>query len=451
MLSRSVLRLSPQTTIVGRSLFFSFAISGMAFGQDKQTPDEARPQTAAPAHTTNAVSLSKLLEFAEQNAPALRTAQARVGLADASVTAASPWFSENPELSGSLGARTSDGNSGLEYEIGIAQKLEVAGERGLRKKAARAEAAVAAKSSEEVRWQIHVEVHRLHNELLLLEQRRAQAERFVAFSESLQKIAVGQVKAGESSPLTLLVADADVAETKSSLLDIQQQEATTRTNLAGLVGWPRAEPLAINGTLPGTTRSPDTETLLRLMAKHHPSLQTRNEAVNASRTRLQAERRSAWPKPTVGASYGREPGLAGQPNTDIWLFNISVPLPVWQRNQGGVAKADAELDLALSQQAEVMTRLESDLLATANGLNSAAAQVELYETSVIPQLEKNLLALQRAYQLGEVDLLQVSQTRQRLLEGSKRYLDARIAYFRAAASLEGHVGSEIVPHTKDKQ
>lgn len=436
-----------QLTIAGRSCLVLFSLAHGAQAQSSAEIVTAPPSSAI--SQGDETSLQELLVYADKHAPALATASARVGIASAEVIAASPWFPENPEVGGSIGSRSSAGNSALEYEISIAQKLEVAGERGLRKMGAQAGERVAALSREEVRWGLHVEVHRLHNELLLMSERRQQAERFVTFSESLQNIASRQVKAGETSPLTLLVADADLAQTKSVLIEVRRQESASRTALAGIIGWPMNRSLKVAGVLPPTTRAPDTAILLRLMAKHHPSLQTRREAITASQARLKFERRSLWPKPTIGATYTREPGLAGQPNNDIWLFNVSVPVPLWQRNQGGIAKAEAQLEVAASEEAEVTALLESKLQMTANALNSAAAQVELYQKSVIPKLEKNLGSLQRAYELGEVDLLQVSQTRERLLDGSKQYLDARVSYFRAAAALEGYVGSEIANLSKD--
>ena len=78
-------------------------------------------------------------------------------------------------------------------------------------------------------------------------------------------------------------------------------------------------------------------------------------------------------------------------------------------------------------------------------MNSAAERVALYETDIMPQLEENLALLERAYELGEVDIHQVSQTREQLLTATGRYIEARVTYYEAAAELEGLVGAEIWP------
>lgn len=435
-------------TIAASSLCCTLLLTSAGAAQEPPRTEARQPAERGPATVSH--SLADVLSHAETHAPLLATAEARVDVAKAGVAAEAPWFPANPELGVGLGSRSSSGNTGFEFEFSLAQELELAGEQGLRRKAARANARVAELGRDAIRWELHVEIHRLFNQLLLMDERRRQAERFVDFSESLQEIAAGQVKAGEEAPLTLLVAQADVAQTKSVLLRVRQQEATTSASLKGLIGWPQSRPLRVDGVLPPTSRAPATAELLKLMAKHHPSLKMRQEAISASQARLRAERRQAWPNPTIGASYGREAGLAGQPSNDVLLFNLSVPFPLWQRNQGGIARALAERDVAASQQAAVRNRLETNLQMTASALDSAAAQVELYENSVVPRLEQNLSSLQKAYELGEVGLMQVSQTRERLLDGTRRYLDARISYFAARAALEGFVGTELPETGREK-
>ena len=45
--------------------------------------------------------------------------------------------------------------------------------------------------------------------------------------------------------------------------------------------------------------------------------------------------------------------------------------------------------------------------------------------------------------LGEVDIHQVSQTRERLLTATGQHIDSRITYYETTATLEGLVGAEI--------
>ena len=398
--------------------------------------------------TTSTLTLEQLLVYADSHSPALQTARASVGLAEAGVIGADIVFPANPQLSFGAGGRTIAGTAGFEFEVAVQQQLEIAGEPGLRLDAAEDQQRLSEAAVNEVRWSVHVEVHRLFVDILLVRERLAQAERFVAFAQSMRDIAARQVEAGESSPLILLVADADLAQTREAVIEAQQAGDSLTARLAAVVGWPEATLPDVHGTLPDVRQAPDADSLLAMMAEHHPSLRTRELAVVAGQSRLALEDREAWPEPTVGFSYGREAAPGPEAEADVWLFNLSFPIPLWRTNQEGRARAEAELVVADREREATATRLRSELLQASIALNAAVERVALYETGVVPQLEANLSLLQRAYELGEVDVHQVSQTRERLLTATGQYIDARITYYETAATLEGLVGTELWPETE---
>lgn len=398
--------------------------------------------------TTSTLTLEQALVYADAYSPAIQTARARVGLAEAGVIGAEIVFPANPQISFGAGGRTIEGATGFEFEVAVQQQLEIAGEPGLRLDAAEDQQRLSEAAVNEVRWSVHVEVHRLFVDILLVRERLAQAERFVAFAQSMRDIAARQVEAGESSPLILLVADADLAQTREAVIEAQQAGDSLAARLAAVIGWPEATLPEVQGTLPDVRPAPDTNTLLALMAENHPSLRTRELAVVAGQSRLELEDREAWPEPTVGFSYGREAAPGPEAEADIWLFNLSFPIPLWRTNQEGRARAEAELVVADREREATATRLRGELLQAAIALDAAVERVALYETGVVPQLEANLSLLQRAYELGEVDVHQVSQTRERLLTATGQYIDARITYHETAATLEGLVGTELWPEAE---
>ena len=392
--------------------------------------------------TAKSLSLDDLLVYADTHAPVIRAAEARIGLADAALVDAEIVAPANPEVGLGVGGRTVGGDTGFELELSIQQQLEIAGERGLRQDAARSERLRVQSAVNEVRWSVHVEVHRLHTSLLLAAERSAQAKRFAEFSKALRDIAQRQVDSGESSPLILLVADADLAQTRGALVRAEAAQESLRARLAAVIGWTGKELPVVSGNLPPVRRAPNVQTLLDAMAEHHPSLRTREIAVLVAQSQLELERREAWPKPTLGITYGHEASPGGGPEEHVWLFSLTVPIPAWRSNQGGQATAEAELRVADRERSATYARLHGELAQAAIELDAAADSVEIQETGVVPQIEQHLSLLQRAYELGEVDVHQVSQTRQRLLDAMDQHLEARFAYFEAAAVLEGLAGTE---------
>ncbi|MFN3200008.1 MAG: TolC family protein [Bradymonadia bacterium] len=445
--------LLPSITITSSSLVTACAPTRM-------TRPLPKPGVYAPAETVlpyvpagkpiepskiSALTLEQALIYADSHSPVIQTAWARVGLAKAGVIGANIVLPANPQFSFGVGRRTVENATGFEFEVAVQQQLEIAGEPGLRLDAAEDQQRLSEAAVNEIRWSVHVEVHRLFVDILLVRERLAQAERFVAFAQSMRNIAAQQVKAGESSPLILLVADADLAQTREAVIEAQQTGESLTARLAAVIGWPETTLPEVQGTLPGVRPAADTDALLVLMAENHPSLRTRELAVVAGQSRLSLEDREAWPEPTVGFSYSREAAPGPEGEADIWLFNLTFPIPVWRTNQDGRALAEAKLVVAGRERKATAAKLRGELLQAAIALNAAVERVALYETDVVPQLEANLSLLQRAYELGEVDVHQVSQTRERLLTATGQYIDARITYHETAATLEGLVGTELWP------
>lgn len=404
------------------------------------------PQVELPDPTrTASVGLDALLAYADAHAPAVQAARARVGVADAARVDAEIFAPTNPQVRLGLGARAKGGATGVDVQATVRQQLELAGEPGLRRAAARADVALAGASLDEVRWWVHVEAHRLFATIRLAQARLRQAERFERFSRRTRDIARRQVEAGASSPLVLLVADAELARTEADRIEAAQRRRALSTRLAALVGWSDSTLPGLQGELPPVRRAPPVEALLERMAARHPSVRARELAVEAGQRRLALAEREAFPEPTFGLRYAREAGPGPEPEAHVLAFDLIVPLPLWRRNQGGRARAQAELRVADRERDRTVIRLRAELVEAADALDAAAARVARYERGVVPNLEKNLALLERAYDLGEVDVQQVFQTRSRLLDAGARYLDARIAYYAAAATLEGLVGAELWP------
>jgi len=233
------------------------------------------------------LSLDQLLVFADAYSPAVQSARARVGLADAEVIGAEIVFPANPQLSFGAGGRTIEGATGFEFEVAVQQRIEIAGEPGLRLDAAEDQQRLSEAAVNEVRWSVHIEVHRLFVDILLVRERLEQAERFVAFAQSMRDIAARQVEAGESSPLILLVADADLAQTREAVIEARQAGESLEARLAAVIGWPEATLPDVQGSLPEVRQAPDVNSLLALMAEQpittrclcSPRLNTRPAAI----------------------------------------------------------------------------------------------------------------------------------------------------------------------------
>ncbi len=402
------------------------------------------PKVAAfDATAATSVTLGQLLAHADVHAPSLAVARSEIGIAEAELVGARPTLPSNPEVEVVLGGRTVDGTTGFESEIGIQQEVELGGQRGLRIGAAKAQRASAEARVNSARWRVHVLIHRLFLELMSVEEQQRQAEVMVDFSQTVSATVRRQVEAGETARMSLLVAESDLAQTREAVIGLKRRHLALRIRLAGLSGWPGERVPAPSGALPAVRRAPGAGELLKRMKGHHPDFRVRELAVLAARAHVRVEDTLGQVKPTFGVRYAREAAPGPEPEAHVWTFSASVPIPLWQTNQGGKARAKAVLRRVDRLRAAAAARLRSQLLEAAAALDAAAARVALFENTVVPPIQQSLKLLERAYAAGEIDIHQVSQTRERVLLAAERHLAAREAYFRASAVLEGLVGAEV--------
>ena len=130
-----------------------------------------------PETPAEGVTLEELFAHAATHAPAVLLARARASLSRADRVEASFTFPSNPVFGAAAGARVAGGQAGFDYELSLAQALELSGQQSSRRAAARASAEAAGGELDEVLWLTHVEAHRLAWLRMLAQRQRDQGYR----------------------------------------------------------------------------------------------------------------------------------------------------------------------------------------------------------------------------------------------------------------------------------
>jgi cobalt-zinc-cadmium efflux system outer membrane protein len=188
---------------------------------------------------------------------------------------------------------------------------------------------------------------------------------------------------------------------------------------------------------------PDLETLQQTARAVRPDLL----AAQLERARTQADLRLQIAQGKIdyalGAEYKRQQGVNGRGNL-LGLF-FSAPLPVFNRNQGEIARAEAEGDRA----SRAVTALETDLA------GEVASAYEQFDASrqLLSEIERDLLkpttdartGTVYMYQAGATSLLDVLDAQRAYNDTMDTYYSAQAAYRRAQAKLTLVVGQEVMP------
>lgn len=393
------------------------------------------------------VSLDAILAYADQNAPGLQVARARLGLGDAALAGAEPLLPENPTLQLNVGPALNAAGNHVDFIASLSQRIEIAGERGLRIDAAEQTRKRLRAELDEARWEVHRDVHAAFHRALVARERLQAAERLLRFQERLLHIAQRRLQAGDISPLPVRLSAGELSQAKVAHITATQRYRQARLTLGNLAGWPHSHPPKPAGTLDAPRDAPSYAALVDVARTHQPRLRTLHRRRAEARAQRRSADREAWPKPTLGVKVNRESFRQGPPETKIF-GTIAIPIPLARRNQGARAEAQAQEEVASAEQAAFFARLSNLIEQHRTAVEAAAARLRAYGQEILPTFEENLRLLQRAFELGEIDILQVSVARERFLRIQTDALDAYVDYFQAVADLEAAIGADLWPEER---
>ena len=124
-------------------------------------------------------------------------------------------------------------------------------------------------------------------------------------------------------------------------------------------------------------------------------------------------------------------------------------LPIFNRNQGGVLRADWELNAAMHARDAIRDQIYQDVRVAFRQLNQVQANLNILETEVLPNLSEAVEISKKGFADGGTDYLLVLQTTTQYLDARSRILDQRAAMRRAIAELERSVSRSVLASPLD--
>jgi cobalt-zinc-cadmium efflux system outer membrane protein len=122
------------------------------------------------------------------------------------------------------------------------------------------------------------------------------------------------------------------------------------------------------------------------------------------------------------------------------VVGISIPLPVWDRNQGDILAARESADKVQAERAVNKTALISVAGRAYDAANGALQEIKLLRTSVLPNARRASEAIQDGYAQGRFTLLELLDVQATASEAALREQEALRTFHIAVATIEGLVG-----------
>ena len=136
---------------------------------------------------------------------------------------------------------------------------------------------------------------------------------------------------------------------------------------------------------------------------------------------------------TVGAEYRRQQGVNGTGNSAG--FFVSVPLPIFNRNQGEIARAEAGQTKAGRSLAALETGVAGEVASAYQEFESARLLLADMERDLLQPAADARATTTYVYQAGATSLLDVLDAQRAFNDTMDTYYGAQAAYRRAEARL----------------
>ncbi len=391
----------------------------------------AAPAEPAAARPVDGLTLPAALANVMQRSPALQALAHDVAAHDGVVQQAGAM--PNPELAGLVEDRQSATRS---TTIQLTQPIELGGKRGARVDAAEAERALSRAVLESKRADLRADTSIAFYTLLAAQSRLELAHTTATLAGQALTVAAARVAAGKNSPVDETRARIAVSGAEIDMVQARADADNAREALAALWGGSGAELERATGQL---ERLPAVPAL--------PALVERLERAPAiARARIELQRRVALGRIE---SARRVPDLAvtiGSKNDEQLgrrqaVFGLSVPLPLFDRNQGRVLEASQRTGQARADLAAAQAALASALRIAHARLMAARSQAQTLQQDHLPGARSTYEAARKGYEYGKFSILDVFDAHRVLLQAQAQHLRVLAEAHGAAADIERILGA----------
>ncbi|KZT17467.1 cobalt-zinc-cadmium resistance protein [Acidovorax sp. GW101-3H11] len=411
--------------------------SGGAFSQGLPpgpAVGERAPQSAAAA-AAEPLSLAKAIELALEGNPEVAAAKRQWEATEGQVLQGRSR--PNPELAYSLEDTRSKTRT-QSWQLNL--PVELGGKRAARTKAAEKTREQAQAQLAELQATVRANVAAAYFDVLTAQERLVLARDSAALAKSSTDTVSKRVAAGKVSPVEESKARVAEAGVRVELAQAASEQRNALSRLFALLGQIDAPYTVLEGKaekLPSVPSLADLQPLI-------------SSAPGVVLARIEVDRRKALTAleqskrvPDVTVSVGMQRSNETQRN--VLLFGVSVPLPVFDRNQGNLLEALKLEDKARDELQAATVRLHSEVAQARERLSTITAEVQSLQQEVLPGAKSAYDAATIGFENGKFNFLEVLDAQRTYFTAKSQYLKALGEAHRAAADIDRLLGASMVP------
>ena len=392
------------------------------------SPFFVQAQPARPLDAT--LTLDEAQALAAARSLALSAARHELDASDGALRQAGA--PPNPTLSASIedtrsASRTTTATLDLPIELG--------GKRAARLNVAERGRALAAAELRGAQAQLRGAVVQAFFGVLVAQERARLSADSAAVATRSADVVARRVAAGKISPVDETRAGVDLANAELEAVEAEAELRSSRYALAAL--WGDAEPAfsAVRGDM-DTLPSRPPASMLANELDAAPAIVASRLETERRRALVDVERSKQHPDLTVSVGAKRDNELG---RTQA-IVGVSIPLPVFDRNEGATREAARRADKAGDEHHLARIRLLTELQHASGQLALASASAQTLQTRVLPAATQAHDAAVKGFEAGKFAFADVLDAQRALLQARARHLNTLAAAHQAAATIDRLLG-----------
>jgi cobalt-zinc-cadmium efflux system outer membrane protein len=348
----------------------------------------------------------------------------------------------NPEIDveieevGGTGERA--GFDSSETSIQIGQLIELADKRSKRTHLADIEKDLAELDFKSKRLDVMSDAAKAFIDVLAAQEQLTLSKELADLSEKAYSTVAERVKAGQDSPIEETKAKIALSNTRIDLEKAGKRLVSARHQLAATWGSSNPAFEKVVGGLYDMSPAPSLKELAGQISRN-PDIARWQMEKERNRAALELEKAKATSDITVGGGLQ----YFGEGDDSAFILGLSIPFPLFDRNQGNIQQSMYMLEKTEEQRKEAEANLQADLAETSTKLSSSFNEINIIRNDVLPLAISAFDAANQGYRQGKFEYLVVLDAQRTFFEVRARYIEALAGYHKARADVERLIGRDI--------
>lgn len=395
---------------------------------------KSRPLALPPVQPGQSpLTLAQLQELAINGSPVLNQAGADVtanyGTAMQAGAYPNPVVGYEADTVGSSRTRNYQG-------VYMTQTIKTANKLGLARSVANFDLMNSQLNIRKTRTQIASRVKSLYFAVLVAQENLVISDALVRFSNEVYRIQVDKLKGGEATAYEPVQLRAIVVQARANMVAAENRYISAWKQLAAALSVPEMPPTELAGRSDMVAPEIRYQAALAKLLSNHPDVLAARNAEAQARAKLQLE--TVKPVPDIDV-YGTIQRDFSTPNLPLTTYNmqIGVPVPIFDRNRGGIMSAQGALVRAAEQARAVQNELAGSLADAFERYETNRAQTQFYREQVLPDLARAYRGIYERHEQepSEVGFGDIVVAQQNLSSAITQYIASLNAQWTALADL----------------